>query len=379
MGCFMSTPEGKGPPDAREDPNQAPIQRRRLSLVGEELPPNAKTPGILPNEPVHKSIKEVLESDVLQTRPPGVKLSIRIGSISAAGFDSVKREKINQDACTTLYPFDSNDSLAFFGVWDGHGVEGRLLSQFAAQNVPKNVSKTNEWAEQDYVGALISGILKTDAALQDSRIPTATSGTTAVHALLNTEKLEIYCANVGDSRCMIARELPDGRYAGVALSEDHKPDLKEEKKRIQKAKGRVQPWRTLSGEEMGPARVWLKDQNMPGLAMSRSLGDFLAKSVGVIAEAEVKKAHLGPQHRFMVLASDGVWEFISCDEVCEYVRQFTDPEEACRAIIEESQARWREEEDVVDDITAIVVFFDWQVPGSSGTGGSQHPPGATTI
>ncbi len=35
---------------------------------------------------------------------------------------------------------------------------------------------------------------------------------------------------------------------------------------------------------MGPKRVWLLKEDVPGLAMSRSIGDFVAQSVGVIAE-----------------------------------------------------------------------------------------------
>lgn len=38
----------------------------------------------------------------------------------------------------------------------------------------------------------------------------------------------------------------------------------------------------------GPPRVWLKDQQIPGIAMSRSIGDLVAGSVGVIAEPEVE-------------------------------------------------------------------------------------------
>jgi hypothetical protein len=34
---------------------------------------------------------------------------------------------------------------------------------------------------------------------------------------------------------------------------------------------------------MGPARVWHKDINVPGLAMSRSIGDLIAKNLGVIS------------------------------------------------------------------------------------------------
>eukprot|EP00736_Rhodelphis_marinus_P003928 Rmarinus@m.8251 len=266
-------------------------------------------------------------------------------------------KKINQDACHFEYPYDDQEHLGFFAVWDGHGVEGRRVSQFAVQHIAPLIRSTSEWKANDRVGALISGILRGDADLRASGIPAQTSGCTGVHALLDLKNAEILCANVGDSRCVLAKETK--KLSSIALSDDHKPDNKEEKKRIIKARGRVAPWKTLSGEELGPARVWLKEQNIPGLAMSRSIGDFLAKQVGVIAEAEVKKVYLCPEHKFFILASDGVWEFISNDEACELVNQFKNPDDACKALIELSQKRWRAEEEVVDDITAVVVYLDW--------------------
>ena len=41
------------------------------------------------------------------------------------------------------------------------------------------------------------------------------------------------------------------------------------------------------GEELGPARVWMKDILMPGLAMSRSFGDKAGIKAGTNAEPEV--------------------------------------------------------------------------------------------
>jgi len=67
------------------------------------------------------------------------------------------------------------------------------------------------------------------------------------------------------------------------LSRDHKPDLKEESQRIVKSGGRVERY-TENGVKSGPYRVWLKDYEIPGLAMSRSIGDFVAESVGVICD-----------------------------------------------------------------------------------------------
>lgn len=66
-------------------------------------------------------------------------------------------------------------------------------------------------------------------------------------------------------------------------------------------------------------RVWLKHQELPGLAMSRSLGDKIAQSVGVSPVPEVKEFLISPQDRFIVLASDGVWEFLPNEEVARIV------------------------------------------------------------
>lgn len=38
---------------------------------------------------------------------------------------------------------------------------------------------------------------------------------------------------------------------------------------------------------MGPYRVWIQEQNIPGLAMTRSFGDYVASTVGVIDEPEI--------------------------------------------------------------------------------------------
>lgn len=66
---------------------------------------------------------------------------------------------------------------------------------------------------------------------------------------------------------------------------------------------------------MGPARVWLKELEVPGLAMSRSLGDQVAQSVGVSPEPEITIYDIDINDRYIIIASDGVWEFLSNDEV----------------------------------------------------------------
>ena len=49
--------------------------------------------------------------------------------------------------------------------------------------------------------------------------------------------------------------------------------------------------------------------------MARSLGDLVAASVGVIPEPEVLEFEIDVNDRFIVLASDGVWEFLTNENV----------------------------------------------------------------
>ncbi len=52
--------------------------------------------------------------------------------------------------------------------------------------------------------------------------------------------------------------------------------------------GRVDYYKDMDGKRVGPARVYAKDEDGPGLAMSRSLGDTVAERLGVISQPDVK-------------------------------------------------------------------------------------------
>ena len=168
----------------------------------------------------------------------------------------------------------------------------------------------------------------------------------------------MYVANAGDSRAVLAYEDETGEIKSRDLSRDHKPDDPEEAKRITSWGGHV-----LYPPEPGlSARVYLDPEfTMIGLAMARSIGDYAVKDVGVIAEPEVKRFKINDNDRFVVLASDGVWEFISSQEAVDILGGFLSYgcHDACEELIQVAAQRWQEEEgDYRDDITAIVVRID---------------------
>merc|ERR1712130_620181 len=164
--------------------------------------------------------------------------------------------------------------------------------------------------------AFKKGVAEMVIALNKTKINCSFSGTTLVFGLLINKTL--WVGNVGDSRAVMARKK-NGRMVPVELSRDHKPEDPTEKKRILSLGGRVHPIPGPPDVDCGPSRVWLNDQDLPGLAMSRSIGDNICCNIGVISEPEVKKFDITKDDLFAVWASDGVWEFLSNNDVLSII------------------------------------------------------------
>jgi serine/threonine protein phosphatase PrpC len=137
------------------------------------------------------------------------------------------------------------------------------------------------------------------------------SGTTVTSAFFSGNQL--YTANVGDSRTILI-SIDEQNKQQVKIKQvttDHKPESPNESKRILNEGGRVAQAQDMRGRSSGPQRVWLKNANSPGLAMSRSVGDCIAHSVGCSCEPDLTYTLLTPEDKIVLLASDGVWEFLS--------------------------------------------------------------------
>jgi len=248
-------------------------------------------------------------------------------------------------------------------VYDGHGALGDKVSQMVCQTVTEKVSKALGASppDADPTAFLKEAFESTDDMLKkDKSIDAELSGTTAVamvYRLYKDNKSTAWVAWVGDSRAVWSGKATNLVGKAKDLSHDHKPDTEKEEQRIKKAGGFVSPPEVEWG---GPARVWLdKEMTLPGLAMARSIGDHLVKSVGVIAKPDVEKYEFDEdEDGFIVLASDGVWEFIESQKAIDLCNKFLPKgaTEAVTKLIETSAAKWRQEEgDYRDDITAILL------------------------
>lgn len=140
------------------------------------------------------------------------------------------------------------------------------------------MANKNNNKKQPIEELLFLAVDKTVKKLLRSKIDALFSGTTCNFCLIYDGHL--YVTNIGDSRSVIGY-IETGIFKSKPLSFDHKPNIPTERQRIVRNNGRICPMVGMHGRYVGPDRVWLKDEDVPGLAMSRSIGDLVAGSVGV--------------------------------------------------------------------------------------------------
>ncbi|TFY81911.1 hypothetical protein EWM64_g2100 [Hericium alpestre] len=199
---------------------------------------------------------------------------------------------------------DSENSNAFFAVYDGHG--GSSVARFAGQNVHKRLVNEEAYREHKFEEALKRAFLGTDEdLLGDSTYTRDPSGCTAVAALITADG-KIYVANAGDSRSVISV-----KGEGKPLSFDHKPQNDIEKNRIVNAGGFIEFGR-VNGN----------------LALARALGDFeYKKNYSLTPEKQIITANpdvtvhqITDEDEFLILACDGIWDCLSSQQCVDVVR-----------------------------------------------------------
>lgn len=286
------------------------------------------------------------------------------GGYSKKGYAPYNPKKKNQDAL--IMAEDPKTRSLLLCVLDGHGEDGDKVAQAIKGKLANYLFKHRSFAD-DIKTAVSDVVAKVESEiLRDPSIETDFSGTTFTAAIIRGNTMTT--ANIGDSRSTIGYRNSSGGITGVAISQDHKPDLPEEKARIEAKGGRVFAVEYDDGVD-GPPRVWLGNMDVPGLAMSRSLGDAVAHSAGVSSEPDFVEYKFNPDGRedlILVLASDGLWEFMTDQQVMEMAVETTEPRFAVDKLISEANERWMAEEQVIDDTTVCVAFLGGFNATSSG-------------
>ncbi|KAM1587329.1 probable protein phosphatase 2C 6 [Malus sylvestris] len=249
-------------------------------------------------------------------------------------FSQVPVQMLMDDSVLNGMNQDPNDLTAhFFGVYDGHG--GCQVANYCSERLHSALAEELEIAKTGFRGrsngeegwqerwkeAFSNSFFKVDAEIggaprgtSESKpvassggapggllqpIAPETAGSTAVVTVICPT--HIIVANCGDSRAVLCR----GKVS-VPLSVDHKPDREDEYARIEAAGGRVIQW--------NGSRVF------GVLATSRSIGDQYLKP-WIIPDPEVVFVSREKEDECLILASDGLWDFITNQEACDIARR----------------------------------------------------------
>ena len=355
---------------SNNNPQQQKINNNEPNKEKKKIKQRSQSTGI--TDPLQKDNKEKQNKMIKEKKEENkcIKKIKEILPYTHVGFDGEEPKENNQDNYFVYKNFMNKKNYIYMSVCDGHGVEGHFVSDFIKEILPYDMSENlqafNILTENELEKEKIYDIIKqtfieaNEKLVNNEEINSLFSGSTCVSVIYTPEKLII--PNIGDSRAVLGRLInkETNEYKAIELSRDHKPTEKDEEKRILENDGRIQPF-IEDGEFVGPQRVWIKEEEVPGLAMTRSFGDRVAATVGVVSIPEIKEYIFNPNDKFMIIASDGVWEFISSQECIDIIKEFYDRNDlkgCCEFLYQESSKRWLKEEEVIDDTTMIIVFFD---------------------
>eukprot|EP00931_Biecheleriopsis_adriatica_P105820 TRINITY_DN80342_c0_g1_i1.p1 TRINITY_DN80342_c0_g1~~TRINITY_DN80342_c0_g1_i1.p1 ORF type:complete len:469 (+),score=131.04 TRINITY_DN80342_c0_g1_i1:27-1409(+) len=310
------------------------------------------------------------------------RLSLMAGAASWQGNKEVQEDRYHLDIDLES---PEGTKLAGFLVLDGHS--GSLCCDHVMDRLPGNLQKClstkTGLSEETLSQAVMEAcVLTDDEFLQKARQQEVLDGTTLILGLVYPEdsrsgangvrapgSCRLLIANVGDSRAVLCKATggngEEARLMAHRLSEDHKPIVPTEQRRIE-AKGGVVDlqgvWRVFTP---GPANFGGKHITRWGLAVSRAFGDLLLKEperygcMGVMpgglitAVPEIKVFDLDPvQDRFLILACDGVWDVMEDHDAVAVCSSQGGEEEAAISLVRRSFAAMSD-----DNLTALVLTW----------------------
>jgi serine/threonine protein phosphatase PrpC/cold shock CspA family protein len=260
----------------------------------------------------------------------------------------------------------------FYGIFKGHGSGGGGAQVADACNKVLHKNVMNQYRilkvqpqsrDEKLRLAMRDAYMQTDKDILESseRKKIEQIGSSAITAVVHgnpkiqTTPLRLVVANVGSSRAVLCRS-----GEAVALSDDHKPTRADEKKRVERAGGLVLQvkgkWHvcvSANPHSMNKAQR----REYQGLEVTRSLGDLYFKNPSQLSvcEPETVVVPLSEKDLFLVLATDGIWNVLSNQEVIDLAAShFDDAEEAAKKIVRTAHQKGSE-----DNLTAMVLQFGW--------------------
>ena len=224
--------------------------------------------------------------------------------------ENKKHREYMEDQGFAIENFNNDPNKIIFGLFDGHG--GSKVSKFLQENFPIYLKKMMPFT--NYFQGFVNLFKVLDDQVRELNCPDAGSTATIVYIERQINKKYLYCINIGDSRCIIIN-----KKGIMRLSKDDRVEEPEEKERIIKEGGVI-----YNGRIYGV------------LMLSRCFGDWNIKNYGVSCEPHIAKIELNEDDLYLVIASDGVWDYMKDEEFKVLMETDVNTMDICKDIITES-------------------------------------------
>ena len=176
------------------------------------------------------------------------------------------------------------------------GENGHKVSQYFKSALPAAIFLDHSFPLDIHSAILRQTRIVETMLVADRDINTEFSGSTMSLCIILNGK--IFATNIGNSRCIIGQGKSHGKIRAVQLTQDHIPENEIEKHRIKSKGGRIFAV-NYDDFTCGKSRVWLGHMDVPGLTISRSLGDTVATTVGVISLPECSTYNLNLDTKYL--------------------------------------------------------------------------------
>ena len=216
-----------------------------------------------------------------------------------------------EDKGKSIDGFNNDNNVGIFCIFDGHG--GVEVSTYLQKNIIsyfKELLIENSNIENN----LINIFRIIDDKFVDPFYNTIGSTACILFFTKENSKKCFYCANIGDTRCVLIKK----NFAKRISYDDRATDFNESN-RIKNEGGNI-----FGGRVYGQ------------LMLTRAFGDSGLKKYGVICMPHIYKAEIDTDDKYIVIASDGVWDVIDEDEIYNYSLISKNSKDFCDIIVKKS-------------------------------------------
>jgi len=235
------------------------------------------------------------------------------------------------------FAFKKDKQSIHVAVFDGHGGAevSNLLKETFVPNVRSAFKRTPPLSA---AAAIQSVVTKIDKHIAGKSAWNDTGSTLLyVNISLSPEQNKFSVTNIGDSRCIGCTNSGEV----VANSRDHKPSDSAEHKRIKK---------------LGFVRDWDDDDKIyriAGYAVSRAVGDHTAKEA-LCSQIEYKE-FVRSDFKFLVVATDGLWDSMSNQQVVDFVSKRYDNSDSATIAKELVRHAQKQKRSPGDNMTVVLI------------------------